>query len=816
MNKEIPKNYDPKESEKKWQDFWEKEGIYKFNKDSENPIFSVDTPPPYISSDSLHVGHAMSYAQAEIIIRYHRMKGENIFYPMGFDDNGLPTERFVEKKYKIDKSKITRKEFVELCLKETKEGGEKYEDIWKKLGLSVDWSLLYSTISPLAQKISQRAFIEIYKQKRIYRAERPTLWCTTCQTALAQADVEAEEKESQLVYIKAKAETGEDLIFSTTRPELLPACMGISVHPEDKRYKHLIGKKIKMPLTGAEIILTADEATDMDFGTGVVYYCSFGGNECIEWLGRHPEAKPIELVLPSGRFSKNGGKYEGKKTLEARKEIIEDLKKAGALVKLEPIKHPVFVHERCRTDVEYIETEQWFLKILDLKEAINRRGEELDWFPKLFKTHLNNWANGLKWDWCISRDRFYGVPIPIWFCESCGEIILPEDSELPVDPRENFPKNKICPECQSQNIKGEIQVMDTWMTSSMTPLINARWKEKDSLVKEIYPMSVRVQAFEIIRTWLFYTLVKSNLLTDSLPWKNVMISGWGLAKNGEKMSKSLDNFVSAESMLEKYGADALRYWACGATLGMNLRFSEEDIQAGKKLLTKLWNATRFVMMNLEDYDKKTFIKRRDLCEADVWILSELDQLIRNMTYQFKEYEFARAKIWLEHFFWIKFADNYIELIKGRLYGENKKEKLSAQFTLYQIISNLIKLFAPILPHITEEIYQQYFRDAAAPSSIHIDSWPKELDFSHPDYMKNPEWVPNNKDVLENGTKLLEIIAEIRRQKAEKGIKLGGSFQKLTIGIDNEFIKNLSGDLKNLSHAEEILISGKEKQLVTIE
>ncbi|MDO8529758.1 MAG: valine--tRNA ligase [bacterium] len=803
MNQELPKNYDSKQSEKKWQDFWEKEGIYKFDKNSKKPTFSIDTPPPYISSNSLHTGHAMSYTQAEIIVRFHRMNGENVFYPMGFDDNGLPTERFVEKKYKVDKSKITRKEFVELCLKETQEGGKKYEELWRSLGLSVDWSLLYSTISPLAQKISQRSFIDLYKKNRIYQAKRPTLWCTTCQTALAQADLEAEEKESQLVYIKAKVETGEDLVFATTRPELLPACMGISVHPSDRRYKHLIGKKVTMPLTGAELILTADEASDTDFGSGVVYYCSFGGNECIEWLERHPEAKPIELILPNGRFSKNAGKYAGKKTLEAREDIIEDLKEIGALIKLEPTKHAVYVHERCKTDVEYIETEQWFIKLLDLKDALQKRGNKLKWYPKFMKIHLDNWINGLKWDWCVSRDRFFGVPIPVWQCKDCGEIILPEDSELPVDPGENTPANNTCSECESKNIQGETQVLDTWATSSVSPLINARWGEKDNLMKEICPMSVRVQGFEIIRTWLFYTLVKSHLNTENIPWKDVMISGWGLAKNGEKMSKSLNNFVTAESMLQKYGADALRFWTCGATLGMNLRFSEDDMRAGQKLLTKIWNATRFVMMNLENYEK-TELSKNDLETSDQWILAEFQELVKNVTEQFEKYEFAKAKNLLEHFFWIKFTDNYIELVKGRLYGEDEKKKLSAQFALYKIISNLAKLFAPILPHVTEEIYQQFLRDGNSSVSIHIAEWPAlEKQFE-------------DEDTRKSGKLLLEIIAEIRKQKAEKSIKLGESFRRLTIGAnEKEFVEKIKEDIKNLSHAEEIGISKSKELKVSI-
>ncbi len=817
MTKELPKNYNAKESEKKWQDFWEKEGIYKFDDNSKNPVFSIDTPPPYISSDSLHTGHAMSYTQAEIIIRYHRMKGENIFYPMGFDDNGLPTERFVERKYKVDKSKITRKEFVELCLRETREGGKKYEELWRKLGLSVDWSLLYSTINPLSQKISQRSFIDLYKKGRIYREEAPTFWCTQCQTALAQADLEDKEEKSLMYDIEFKFDSptgeGDPAIISTTRPELIPACVALYVNPKDERYQKYIGGFAIAPITKDRIPVKTSETVEMEKGTGLMMVCTWGDTEDIEkWKADKLDTKLI--IDKNGRVNEKGGKYEGMKIKNMREEILKDLEELKLIKNKTEIEHTLNIHERCKQPVDFFVSPQWFVKILDIKNELRKRGDELNWHPKFMKIHLDNWIDGLKWDWCISRDRFFGIPLPLWYCQDCGEIILPEDDELPVDPRETLPKNPICPKCQSKNIKGELQVMDTWMTSSTTPLINNHWKETDE--KNIYPMSVRVQGFEIIRTWLFYTLVKAHLNTDSIPWKDLMISGWGLAKNGEKMSKSLNNFVTAESMLEKYGADALRFWSCGATLGMNLRFSEDDMRSGQKLLTKLWNATRFVMMNLEDYDRQIFINRNDLCEADVWILSELEQLIWDTTYQLDNYEFARAKILLEHFFWIKFADNYIELVKGRLYGEDKKGKLSAQFTLYSVIATLIKLFAPILPHITEELYQLFIKEPGQPNSIHISSWPKGLDFSHPTYMKTPEWFKNKKEVLKNGEKLLEIIAEIRKQKAEKNIKLGESFKKLTIGSNEEFIKKIQEDLKNLSHAGELIISEKEKKIVIIE
>jgi valyl-tRNA synthetase len=821
MNKEIPKIYDPKSVEKKWQDFWEKEKIYDFDRGSEKPIFSVDTPPPYISADSLHVGHAMSYTQAEIIIRYHRMLGENIFYPMGFDDNGLPTERFVEKKYKIDKSKITRKEFVELCLKETAEGGKLYEKLWRSLGLSVDWSLLYSTINPLAQKIAQRSFIDLYNKKRIYREESPTFWCPRCQTALAQADLEDKEEKSYLYDIKFSFEDGKEAIISTTRPELIPACVALYANPKDARYKTYIGKNAISPLTGDKIPVKVSPAVEMEKGTGLMMVCTWGDVEDIaKW--REDKLNTKLVMGKNGKLNEKAGEFSGLTLTQAREQILKGLEDKKLLVGKKEISHILNVHERCKNPVEFFISPQWFIKILDIKNDLKERGKELKWHPQFMKVHLDNWIDGLKWDWCISRDRFFGVPFPVWHCEDCGEIILPADGELPVDPRENLPKNKKCPKCKSAGrrtkIRGELQVMDTWMTSSVTPLINTRWKEKESLMKKIYPMSLRVQAFEIIRTWLFYTLAKSHLHTGTLPWENVMISGWGLAKDGEKMSKSLNNFVSAQSVIEKYGADALRYWSCGATLGMNLRWSEEDVKAGKKLLTKIWNVSRFIVMNLEDYDRKTLIARDDLAEADKWILSKLYGLIQDVNDALDKYDFGRAKLYLEHFFWTKLADNYIELVKGRLYGSDNKGKTSAQFTLYSIFMILNKLFAPFFPHIAEELYQSFIKEKNSPVSIHISNWPKDPDFE-PIYNKDTQWKINQAEMNENGRLLIGTIEFMRKEKTEKNIRLYESIGNVIItvpGNNSDFFERISDDLKNLAHAKKVKIETSNKLGIKIE
>ena len=788
---EISKQYNIQEREDYWRKFWEKEGIYKFNEGSDKPVFSVDTPPPYVSADHLHVGHIMSYSQAEFVVRYKRMKGFNVYYPMGFDDNGLPTERFVEKKHKINKTKITRSEFIKICLEETKKGAETYKKLWTLLGISVDWTKTYSTIDTHCRRISQESFLDLYEKNLVYKAKKPVLWCTTCQTAIAQADLEAEKKESQLIYIKAKSEVGEDLVFATTRPELLPACMGISVHPHDSRYKKLIGKKIILPLTGVKVILTTDAKIDRNFGSGVVYYCSYGGGECIEWLARHPESKTVNLILPNGKLSEAGGKYAGQKIMEARENIIADLKKVGALEKIESIKHIVHTHERCSTDVEYIDTEQWFIKLLNKKDELLKRGRKLKWFPERMAKNYADWVAGLKWDWCISRQRYYGVPFPVWYCKHCGEIILANKKDLPIDPFETVPTEK-CPKCGWSEFVSETDVMDTWMTSSLTPSIVARLFSNKKTQKILYPMTLRPQAFEIIRTWLFYTIAKSHYHDNRLPFYNVMISGHGLDDKGRKISKRLGNYTEPGKIIAQYGADALRYWATGATLGENMRWSENEVKMGKKTVDKFWNVFKFSKMHLENFQPESF--ERELEPADKWILNELYETIKTVEKSFEEYEYSRVKNKIEDFFWNYFTDNYLEFIKYRLYNENKKATsfLTAQKTLRICLKVIIKLYAPIMPFITEEIYQTLFKNFESAKSIHVSDWPEALE----------AWKVSD-EFKKEFTGVLEIINAIRKYKSEQNISLGKEIDefKTSSQIDLEkykdFIKQV-GKVKNLS------------------
>lgn len=740
-------NYDAHEIEEKWKKYWDEKQVFAFDETSNAPLYVVDTPPPYVSADHLHAGHIMSYAQAEFIVRYKRMRGFNVYYPMGFDDNGLPTERFVEKKYNIDKSKTTRGDFVKLCLEETQKGAETYRKLWRDLGISVDWNYTYSTIDQHSQKVSQKAFIELYKNGHAYRAEKPVMWCTSCQTTLAQADLEDMDRKTKFVYIDIKTDDGMPLTFATTRPEMYPSCIGISISPDDKRYQQLVGKVITMPLTGTKIILTTDEKIDPNFGTGVVYYCSSGDTQFLDWETRHPITNEDKkyIIDANGRMNSDAGIYDGLTIIEARERIIDDLTKAGALNKVETIDQVVNVHERCDTPIEYISSEQWFIKIVDEKQTWLDLGNQVKWHPSDRYQDYENWVNGLHWDWCISRQRYYGVPIPVWYDVKTGDVIVPEDDELPVDPMTYTPRGY-----NAKDLVPEADVLDTWATSSVSPKIIAELVKNDSMRHELYPATLRPNAFEIIRTWDFYSIVRGYYHNGHLPFRDVMISGHGLAEDGRKLSKRLGNYIPSEELIDKYGADAIRYWATGARLGRNLRFNIKEVEIGHKTAVKLYNVARLLQMHL---DKTGKMKHE---YADIWILTELNNTIEKATLAFDKYKFSQVRDVVDAFFWSKFTDNYIEFVKYRLFSDDAASANAAAFTLKMVFEVILKLYAPIMPFITEEIYQDLF---AKDISIHKSSWPELIQ------------IPSDLDI-DDFPNALAAIEEIRKYKASQNMSLG--------------------------------------------
>lgn len=775
---EFPTNFDHKGAELRCRDLWESNEIYRFDSCGDGEVFSVDTPPPYVSAAHLHVGHAMSYAQAEFIVRYKRMQGYRVFYPMGFDDNGLPTERFVEKKYKIDKKTISRKEFRRLCLEETQRTAATYETLWRSLGLSVDWSLRYSTIDERCQRIAQWSFLDLYRKGRIYRSNEPVLWDTRLETSLAQADLETRERKSILHNIRFGSPDGISLSISTTRPELLPACVALYCSSADVRYKHLIGTKVKVPLFNHSVPVLSDEEVDETFGTGLIMVCTFGDAEDVRRWKRDGLETRIG-IRPDGKLSDIAGPYSTLTIEEGRSRIVADLKSIDAYDGGVEITQHVSVSERSETPVEFMLAPQWFIRVLDLKDTLLKRSDEIRWHPDWMKIRLNQWISGLKYDWNISRQRHYGVPIPIWYCDGCGEVILATEAHLPLDPYESKCPLQKCAHCSGTSFKGEKDVMDTWMTSSVSPFINAAELNTMAIRPEIFPMSLRVQAFEIIRTWLFYTLLKSELHTESLPWQNVMISGWGLNEKGKKISKrELDHYCDSKgynrydpySVIEKYGADALRYWAAGTHLGNDARYTEEEIRVGRKLVTKLWNAARFCVLQCGLSNPSAFhvpYEKRQL--EDRWIISEITGLLPTIHRRFEEYQYAQAREHIDQFFWKTFCDNYLEIIKDRFwrsaeYGEDVL--CGTRSSLWDTLRLLLGLYAPFIPFVTEELYQLIFRPHEGTISIHVTAWP------HYD-----EHLIERSPTMDL---LLDMLRGIRIYRTEKAISQSSWLPQLTI------------------------------------
>jgi valyl-tRNA synthetase len=783
---QSPSSYDPNQSESKWQEFWEQEGIYKFNPKSQNPIYSIDTPPPTVSG-KLHIGHIFSYTQAEVVARFKRMQGYNVFYPFGFDDNGLPTERLVEKEIGKKGNEMDRQEFIKICLEITAKYRERFKALWKKVGLSADWDLEYSTISPEVQKISQTSFLKLLQDGAIMKANAPALWCTECKTSVAQAEVEDKEMPTQFHTIQFKTESGHNIPIATTRPELLPACVAVFIHPDDRKYIELKGQQIYTPL-GDLVPVISDDKVNKDKGTGVVMCCTYGDETDMYWVKKYNLPEKI-IMDKSGRIASQENDQQRLSTKKSREEMVKVLTETGHLVSSESLQHSVGVHERCGTPIEILPVPAWFINILPLKEKFLSNADQITWHPEYMKTRYIQWVENLKWNWCISRQRFFGIPIPIWYSKKTGEIIIPTEDELPIDPQSQTPK-KLPPNHTPDDIEPDLDVLDTWATSSLTPQINGRWEQSNDMMKDLYPFDLRPQAHDIIRTWAFYTIVKSELHNASIPWKDIMISGHVLSGKGEKISKSKTNSkMDPDELLAQYSADAVRYWACGAALGKNVAFDEKEIQNGKKLVNKIWNVANFVSQNLNDFDQNNILENADQLEAsDKCILIKIDELSKKMTSLLGNLEVGLALGEFEKFFLRDFCDNYIEIVKDRVYNPNKYElgdqkKISAQTTLFKSFNTLLKLVAPFLPYVTEEIYQRMFSNSDKMKSIHISQYPisnSGLQLSETD----------TTNLYEGMDLFQKIILGVRKFKAESRLRLGEEIEKVEITGSQEQLDRL--------------------------
>lgn len=799
------KGYDPLTRERYWQSFWDDEKIYEFDLLSSKPLFPIDTPPPTISG-ALHLGHVFSYTQAEAVARFKRMQGFNIRFPFGLDDNGLPTERLVEKERGIRGKDVSLDEFVKICLDVTGKYKKEFESLWKSLGFSYDWRLEYTTISPEVQKMSQGVFLELFNDKKIYRQESSSLYCVECQTSVAQAEVEDSERQSAFYDIAFASKENGELVISTTRPELLPACVAVFCHPEDKRYTKFVGKTVTTPL-GDQITVIADKNVLKDKGTGAVMCCTYGDETDVKWVR--------EYNLPEKIIIDKAGKIHGKTIREARSEIIERIKKENALRKEIAITHDVGVHERCGTPIEILPTTQWFVKILDMKQELIEAGDKINWYPTYMQKRYQTWVNGLKWDWCISRERFFGIPIPAFICEKCSEIVLADKSKLPIDPKV-FEIDDICPKCGGVLIP-ERDVLDTWFTSSLTPDINNDNPLNGRLRGKILPMSLRPQAHDIIRTWAVYTILMNLYRHHDIPWKDLMISGHILLRKGEKISKKTGGGkYKPEEMIREHSADAIRYVMCGAGLGKDGFYDENEVNNGKRLVNKLYNACKFVLSVLKNYEHQR-TSPKDLLLLDKWIVSRMRMTSLDMQKSFEKYEFGLALQVFEKFFWCDFADNYLEIVKGRIYDGNEGEKRSAQWALYETFWGILKMASPFLPHITEELYHTELESNSVNSftesvseankgffylnekikSIHSSDWPIKL------------LVKNDLDTQKAVDLLLKAVTEMRRYKSSNQIRLGQEMGRILIGGNKnelELFTTVKQDLRNVSRSTEVVLS----------
>lgn len=773
----LDKKYSALEKEKKWMDYWKENRIYKFVPD-DREVFSIDTPPPTVNG-KIHIGHIFSYTQTEMIARYKRHRGYNVFYPFGFDDNGLPSERLVEKEQGKRAHEIGREEFSKLCYETTDKYEAEFQELFSKMGVSTDWDIHYKTVSPTTIKISQKSFLELAHNGHCYHKESPALWCNECLTSIAQAELETKTIKTTFNYINFKTvEDDEEFTIATTRPELLPAIVCVFVNPEDDEHNHLIGKTAHIPVIDVEVPIIGDSKVSIDKGTGVVMCCTFGDQTDIEWWKKYN--LPLKNIFTdNGRIIDSVPNYGGMKIKEARIKIIEDLKESGNIVKIEELEHEVQTHERCGKEVEYCVAAQWFIDTMSHKEDFLKIGNDIKWHPSHMQTRYNEWVENIMWDWCISRQRYFGVPFPVWYCKDCKEVIFAESEDLPVNPLVDKPRIDKCPKCGCSNFVPETDVMDTWATSSVTPLINMRYKEDNNFESILKPMSLRTNASEIIRTWDFYTIVKSFYHFGMRPWDNVMISGFVMASKGEKISKSKGNSkIEPMDAITKYSADVLRYWAGTGRLGTDIVYSDETLLRGRKLVNKIWNVSKFIEMHLTDYKDKEF---NDYEYIDKWILGSYDEMEKSFLKYLDDYEVGLALNTLEKFFW-NFCDNYIEIVKHRLYRPEEfgdKARYSGQKTIYVLLYKLLQDFSIFFPFITEEIYQELYGDL---KSIHLT-----------------EIVPlayNFQNEIKCGNQIIDIISKARGVKTNNNVSLKTPIKNLELALSEELDSAINRSIKD--------------------
>lgn len=822
----LPKHFDSTEAERRWDEVWQKTGLFHYDESrGRSETFVVDTPPPTVSG-SLHVGHVFSYTHADVIVRYKRMRGFNIFYPMGWDDNGLPTERRVQNYFhvrcdptqpyepglKLEEATarqrkeaprlVSRKNFIELCHQLTEIDEQAFKHLFTRLGLSVDWRQTYATIDDHCRKLAQLSFLDLHDKGLAYQTFAPTMWDVDFQTAVAQAEVQDRPKQGHFHHIEFGVENGsESFVIATTRPELLPACVGVTAHPSDARYKHLFGKNALTPLFHAPVPIFPSELADPEKGSGILMVCTFGDQTDVHWwrteklplrqlIGRSGRLEPVEFGTPNFPSAKPEAanrayaELAGKSVTQARTRIVELLRDPegsatgrGAPLQKEPepVQQAVKFFEKGDRPLEFLSTRQWFVKLLEKKPELLAKGREIHWHPEFMSARYRDWTENLGLDWCLSRQRYFGVPIPVWFpvradgSTDFDHPLLPRPQQLPVDPMSDVPDGFV--EAQRGapgGFVGEQDIFDTWFTSSLTPQIGSHWLLDPERHKKLFPADIRPQSHEIIRTWAFYTIAKALLHENQVPWHNVVISGWILDPDRKKMSKSQGNVITPMHLFDQHGVDAVRYWAASARLGADTAYDEKVFKIGKRLTTKLFNASKFVLGHAGEV-------RPISHELDRAFVQELRELVTRTTAAQEEFHFAQALQDTESFFWTHFTDTYLELTKPRAWTAegvpvDPEARGSAIGALRLGLSVLLRLFAPMLPYITEEVWSWCFAADTGHASIHRAPWPsvEELaDVAPPDH-------PGSFDLA------VAAFAAINKAKADAKVSAGRVVEQLTL------------------------------------
>ncbi|HOE67328.1 MAG TPA: valine--tRNA ligase [Candidatus Hydrogenedentes bacterium] len=835
---ELPKNYDPHATELDWCAQWKESNLYAYDPTrGRDETFAVDTPPPTVSG-SLHVGHLFSYSHQDFIVRYQRMRGKNIFFPIGWDDNGLPTERRVQNMYNVkcephihydpslklergrkgDPLPISRRNFIELCDEVTKEDEEAFRRLWTRLGLSYDWNQEYATINEHCRRVSQYSFLDLVQRNEIYQAERPVMWDVDFRTAIAQAEVTDKEKPSAFHFLRFGIENqnGDHVVIATTRPELLPACVAVLAHPDDERYKPYFGKRAVTPFFHAPVPIMADTQADPEKGTGIVMVCTFGDQTDVEWwrkynlplrqvIGRDGRLLPITFGEPGwdsvnpDAANETYAQIKGLYVNQAQRKIVELIEAADGVMDRprQEMTHAVKYFEKGDRPLELLPARQWFAKIMEKKSELVEQGKKIQWHPAHMGIRYEHWVEGLNQDWCMSRQRFFGVPVPVWYTlDANGEIdynapIFPAHDTLPIDPLDDVPPGFTEDQRDTPNgFTGDPDVLDTWATSSLTPQIATKWFLDPKRHDNLFPMDIRPQSHEIIRTWAFYTILKAYSHSGQVPWKNVVISGWILDPDRKKMSKSQGNVVTPEPLIDEFGADAVRYWAARARLGVDTAYDEQVFKVGKRLCTKLFNASKFAIGRFADIDAAQLGPESITHELDRAVIQELRPLIQRATDAFDGFDYAQALSLTEEFFWGVFCDNYLELAKGRTYEEELTPgRVSAAATLRLLHRALVRMLAPYLPFLADEVWHWcYTGDAGMHANVHKSPWPTLDEFS----------VVAAPTELQAYAAAVAVVDAVRKAKAAANLSMKAPVKKVTVSAKAETIAALKPSVGDIS------------------